>query len=171
MDNIYLIGFMGAGKSMVGKSLSRITGRLHIDVDAEIEKGASKTIAEIFATDGEEAFRELERQLINVHSARTQQIVSLGGGAFCDLQIRKVLLSSGKVVFLDASLATLEARLAGSDRPMLEGKSGEQLVEHIEALLSDRRSGYEKAHLTVCTDHHTPEEIALTILEKLNLCQ
>jgi shikimate kinase len=152
-----LTGMMGSGKSSVARELSRLTGRKVVTLDAEIAHQAGKTVAAIFAEDGEPRFRELECAAVAALPAGV--IADLGGGAFCDPASAERLLSAGRVVFLDVSPAEA-ARRIGHDptRP---------LAARWQELSAARLPFYRRAHLTVATDGLSPQAVARRILEAL----
>jgi len=153
-----LTGMMGSGKSATARELSRLTGRKVASLDEEIVRLAGKTIAAVFAEDGEAAFRALERQAIAALPPGV--IADLGGGAFCDPVNAERLLSAGRVVFLDVSPAEA-ARRIGNDptRP---------LARRWEELLQARLPLYRRAHLRVATDGLSPDNVARSILAALS---
>lgn len=154
-ESLALCGMMGSGKSTVAGLLGRRTGRRVISTDAEVERLAGRTIARIFAEDGEPAFRALERRVVG--SLPAPAVIDLGGGAFCDAPSAERLLRTARVVFLDVS-AEEAARRIGPDpaRPL----SGEW------ARLAARRLPlYRRAHLAVAVDGLAAEAVARRILD------
>ncbi len=167
--HIVLIGFMGAGKSTVGRWLSRKLSRQLLDTDAMIEAGAGMTIREIFAVRGEDAFRAAETEVLKGLAARRMPvIVSTGGGMPMRAENRTALRQLGYVVYLRVKPETVCKRLAGdTTRPLLAGNDRQQKVKE---LLRQRGPVYEEtAHLTVDTDGRGPEEIAEEILSGLHI--
>ena len=121
--NIVLTGFMGTGKTAVGRAVGRILGREFVDMDELIAARAGKPIPRIFAEDGEEAFRRMERALCRELSARDGLVIATGGGALVDPENRALMMKSGIVVCLTASRDEIVRRLSGTDasaRPLLE---------------------------------------------------
>lgn len=163
--NIVLIGFMGAGKTTVGKELSRILGLRFVDLDQAIEEEASQTIQTIFKTEGESGFRKRERSLFHKLSKQSDIIFSLGGGAFLQEEIQATCLNDSLVIFLDIDFSIWSERipLLQKDRPLLQQKSLEEMKE----LYTSRKQSYSKAHLIIQTGRLTPpqtaEKIAKTI--------
>jgi shikimate kinase len=153
-----LTGMMGSGKSATARELARLTGRRVVSLDDEIARRAGKTIAEIFAGEGEPRFRAIEREAIAALPPGV--IADLGGGAFCDPLSAEQLLSAGRVVFLDVSPGEA-ARRIGRD-------AGRPLAERWEELLRARLPLYRRAHLTVATDGVSPENVARRILDALD---
>jgi shikimate kinase len=164
--NIYLIGMMGSGKSTVGKLLAEKMQMIFIDLDEIIETSAQKTVRDIFEQDGELHFRKLESEaLVNVNQENS--VISCGGGIILDKSNRIQLKSSGKVVFLKASVSELTHRLQSVvDRPLLYGKHND---EELNCLWSERKEFYEEtAHITINVDKQTPEQITELIINSLN---
>ena len=166
--HIILIGFMGAGKSTVGRWLSRKLSRQLLDTDAMIEARAGMTISEIFASQGEEAFRAAETEVLaGLAQRRTPVIVSAGGGMPMRPENREALRKLGFVVWLRVRPETVCARLAGdTTRPLLAGDDRQQKAE---TLLAQRGPIYgETAHLIVDADDRRPEAVADEILNGLH---
>ena len=168
--NIMLTGFMGSGKTTVGCLLAELTGQVFLDADREIEHKYGMPITEIFQKAGEAAFRQMEREyMLGLCRNERQTIVSLGGGAFMQEEIRDACLSSSLVVFLDIGWDAWQERhqLLMETRPLLQSKS----LEEIRKLFEARREIYALSHLTVLTDDLTPEEIAERILRACSLIE
>ena len=164
-NHIVLIGFMGVGKSTISEELQKISGRKEIDTDALIEQREKRSIADIFATDGEEAFRQMETDLIDELATLEPAIISCGGGmALRDINRRK-LQAVGEVVLLMAEPETIFQRVRYStNRPLLNGNMN---VPYISGLMEKRKPFYEKAAtIRVKTDGRDIHEIAKEILEK-----
>jgi shikimate kinase len=162
---IVLVGFMGSGKSSVGRVLARRFGAPFVDVDERIERAAGCTIRELFAMEGEPAFREREKDALRAAVSVKGCVVATGGGAFADEGNRALLRSYAPVVYLEAGVETLLARLSGEAdpvtgdpvRPLLRGGDREKVVRD---LLARRVPGYREADFTVRTDGRTMEEVA-----------
>ncbi|GAB4244504.1 MAG: shikimate kinase [Deltaproteobacteria bacterium] len=155
---IVLVGFMGSGKTAVGKELARRFGVPFVDVDERIERSAGSPIRELFAREGEPAFRERERVALREVLSRKGCVVATGGGAFADGENRRRLRSYAPVVYLEATVATLLERLAkDADRPLLRTGDRKAVVEE---LLARRLPGYREADFSVRTDGRTVEEVA-----------
>ena len=154
MGSISLIGFMGSGKSSVGRELSKLLSDMEfIDLDSYIEAMTCRTIPEIFETDGEAAFREMERTALeNIFMTGEftgdSYILSLGGGTVTTEACRRMVRRKTRCFYLRASIDTLVSNLEQwpGDRPML--KTGKSLRERVEELMDSRGSVYEK------TAHH-----------------
>ncbi len=153
-----LVGFMGAGKSSVGTELARRLGTEFHDVDVRIETVVGRTIGEIFVSEGEQAFREREREAIRDAVSVPGRVIATGGGAFLDAGNRLLLKAYAPVVFLDVSPATALKRLAGdTTRPLLEGENREKVVTD---LMERRRPAYEEADFRVNTENQTADRVA-----------
>ncbi|HEY8368347.1 MAG TPA: shikimate kinase [Thermodesulfobacteriota bacterium] len=161
--NIVLVGFMGAGKSAVGRSLARRLGRPFVDTDREVERRAGRTIPAIFAAEGEPAFRALEREAIAETAARRGLVVATGGGAPVDPANLAALRASGFVVYLAARPETLLARVgAGEGRPVLAG--ADDPAVRVRELLERREPAYRQADLIVETDDLAVAAVATRVL-------
>jgi shikimate kinase len=155
---VVLVGFMGSGKSSVGRVLARRFGAPFVDVDERIERTAGCRIRDLFEREGEPAFRERENATLRDVLSVKGCVVATGGGAFADEENRGLLRSYAPVVYLEAAVETLLERLAGDlGRPLLRGADRE---ETIRKLLSRRVIGYRTADATVRTDGRTVEEVA-----------
>lgn len=163
-DNIILIGFMGSGKTTVGRELSQILNLPFIDTDLLIEEREGMMIRDIFRQKGEKYFRDLERKAVADVLIRKGQIISTGGGAVMNSELFSLMKDSGRVVALMANVDTLWKRLKkDKDRPLLmvDNPKGE-----IESLYLKRRPVYLKAHHIIWVDNKNPGAIAREILEK-----
>lgn len=173
-DNIILVGFMGTGKTLVGREVARLLGWDFVDTDTEIEQRAGKSVPRVFADDGETSFRSLESKVLSEACSGKHRVVSAGGGAIVDSENRKLMLDRGAVVCLDAEPETIYARLTCDDmdgvsaRPLL---SAPDPLKRIQELKSERQDFYSAAHFTVTTDELTVEEVAQKVLRSLNLPQ
>ncbi len=165
MRNIFLIGFMGAGKSTIARWLYRHQGMRLIEMDEMIARQEKMSIPEIFETKGEAYFRELETALLESLGQQENTVVSCGGGAAMRQCNVDAMRKSGKIVYLSASPRTIYGRVKNShDRPLLEGNMN---VGYIAKLLEQRLPKYlAAADLTVETDGRRAEEICGEILER-----
>lgn len=165
-QNIVLIGFMGSGKSTVGRELHHRLGYPLVDMDQVLEQRARKSVTAIFADDGEDAFRTAETRLLEElsDSAAPRRIISTGGGVIGRAENRKLLRHLGYVVWLNAPMAViLERTSKNRDRPLLHTTDP---AARIEALLAVRKPLYEEtAHLKVDTLGLDCYELATGILE------
>jgi shikimate kinase len=162
---VVLVGFMGSGKSSVGSEVARRVRAEFVDTDELIERAAGKSIRELFAAEGETAFRERENAVLREALSIPGRVVATGGGAFMDEGNRERLKAYASVVYLEASPEAILERLSGaSDRPLL--RSGER-GRIVRELLARREPGYREADHTVRTDRRTVSEVAQEIVELL----
>lgn len=168
MNNIILIGFMGSGKSSVGRYMEESEGFALIDTDEYIEKQQNDSINNIFANKGEEYFRNLEteciKEFITLNTDMT--VISVGGGLPMRGENQKLLKELGKIVYLRATVDTLVSRLMGdTTRPLLKGGD---LRQKITELFEKREATYEGiADIVIDTDNYSPKEIYNIIKERL----
>lgn len=163
--NIILIGFMGSGKTSVGKRLAERLSYQFCDTDLMLEEKAGDTISHIFSAHGEECFRDMETQMIREMNTKLYQaVVSTGGGLPLREQNARILTEMGYVVFLKASKETTVKRLIGdTTRPLLQGDA---LDKKVERMLGVRTPIYEKAaHKIIATDDRTIDDIVANIME------
>ena len=166
--NIYLVGFMGAGKSTVGRLLAERLGMGFLDTDELIAERAGLSIPEIFSRLGEARFREWEREVVGEVCRRRGLVVALGGGAPMDDRNWRLLRGTGVTVYLRETPETLAARLAGDgSRPLLAGYAGEERIRRIGELLGSREHRYLEAHIVMECRGRPPEEIVGEIVERL----
>ena len=159
---VFLTGFMGAGKTRVGRILARELGRSFLDTDRMIEQRAGKTIAEIFADEGEAHFRQLERDCVLETCQRPDAVVALGGGAITRADNVSAVRRAGVLVCLKADVDTIFARVRRrTDRPLLAGLDPQAQRAKIESLLRERAPYYDQAHIELYTTQvQTPEDTA-----------
>ncbi len=163
MKNIYLVGFMGSGKSTVGKILSEKLNLKFVDVDSEIEKKEKKKISEIFKEKGERYFRELEKKEIEELTKKNGIVVSTGGGLGANPENMKKMKETGTVIWLDVPLEEILKRCENDEnRPLLN-----QPIESLKKLYEERKKVYSMADVHIDTKNKTPEEIAKDILKRL----
>ena len=151
MIRIILIGYMGAGKTTVGKSLAKELGVPFYDLDWYIESRMRKTVAQIFAEKGEDGFRKIEYNMLHEIAEFEDVIVSCGGGTPCFFDNIDYMNQQGPVIYLKAEPEVLYKHLVMSknDRPLLRGKSPEQLITFIREQLEKREPFYSKARYTL----------------------
>ncbi|MXX41054.1 MAG: shikimate kinase [Gemmatimonadetes bacterium] len=166
---VFLTGFMGAGKTRVGRILARELGRSFLDTDRMIEQRAGKTIAEIFADEGEAHFRQLERDCVLETCQRPDAVVALGGGAITRADNIEAVRCAGVLVCLKADVDTIFARVKRrSNRPLLAGLDPQAQRAKIESLLRERAPYYDQAHIELYTTQaQTPEDTAGQLLSLL----
>jgi shikimate kinase / 3-dehydroquinate synthase len=157
-------GMMGAGKSTIARIVATVTGCELVDLDAAVEAAAGKSVARIFADDGEAAFRALEAAQLERALARPgRRVVALGGGTLVDPGVRRSALARARVVTLTAQPATLASRTAGSDRPLLAGAADP--ADRLRAIALERAAAYAEAHACVPTENASPESVAARIID------
>ncbi len=170
--NITLIGFMGTGKTTVGKRLARRLGWEFMDLDALIEARTGHSIADIFTQHGEPVFRRLEQRWVRRVARGDRQVIATGGGAFLDPENRRLLKSGGPVICLTASAPVILQRVTPvlSKRPLLAGMPP---LARIQQLLAQRAASYENADWTMDTSRLTPEQVVEQIWEPISpwLCK
>ncbi len=163
-DNVILVGFMGAGKSSVGRILAARLGRCFVETDEMITATEGRPIPEIFAEKGEAHFRALEDEAVRLLALKRGDVIATGGGLPCGAGRAEALRAIGTVVWLSGDFGALyERALRGGDRPMLSGKSREQA----EALYEARRLFYAKADLAVDTTGLNPDQVAARVAAAL----
>jgi shikimate kinase len=168
---VWLVGMMGAGKSRLGPALARRLGRLYVDTDAEIERSEGRSISEIFAREGECAFRELERAEIDLWAGEAA-VVALGGGAVAEPGARERLAGAGTVVYLRARPDTLVRRLGDcGGRPLLSGLDPTARLARLADLLAERREAYESAAIRVDTDDAEPGELVEALARRIEAAE
>lgn len=165
--NIFLIGFMGCGKSAVGSELAQMTGKHLIEMDDAIAEKEGMSIPEIFEKKGEPYFRDLETGFLRELTAGGDNIISCGGGAAMREENVHLMKESGTVVLLTAQPETVYNRIhLGDGRPVLRGRMN---VEAIRQLMEQRRPFYEAAaDRTVATDGRTIREVAEKVISSGN---
>jgi shikimate kinase len=148
---VYIIGFMGSGKSTAGKKLAALLGWAFIDLDRKIEEVAGKTIPQIFSEDGEETFRKLETEVLQNLISETNTVISTGGGTPCHGNNMDLMLDNGIIVYLKMTPEQLTSRLMEStgQRPLLKNIPDEKLNEFISKKLASREKWYKKANITL----------------------
>jgi shikimate kinase len=162
---IFLIGFMGCGKSTMGRTLASELNLTFIDLDSFLEERYFRTIPQIFAEEGEESFRRKERKVLEEVCAFDNVILATGGGAPCFFDNMDLMNNSGFCVFLDVEISSLVNRLihAKTERPLIKGKSPEELYAFIEGLLAQRRPFYEKARYILKGSEIEPAQVVALV--------
>lgn len=170
---IFLTGFMGSGKSTVGKQLSDITGFQWVDMDDIIEEKMEMKISKIFNKKGEKFFRKLETQVLENIEDEENQIISCGGGIVLKEENRKMLKEKGSVIFLKGDIKTMMDRVEDDDnRPVLfsvfRGENSDKKYEAFKDILDKRMPLYlEAADITIEIENKRPEVIANEIINEL----
>jgi len=171
-EHIVLLGYMGCGKSVIGKSIAKIAAYPFTDLDEYIEEKAQQKIAQIFESKGEIYFRKLEKKYLReLLSGSNPRVISLGGGTPCYFDnMEDILASTRYVIYLKTSVSALAERLLSetAKRPILQFHQSKTALEtFIAKHLFERQSFYYQAPILVSTDEKTPENIAKEILESL----
>lgn len=162
MSNVVLCGFMGCGKSTVGRRLSTALGYTFVDMDAFIEQDAGMTVSDIFAAEGEAGFRRREHDACVTLGARDGLVIATGGGAVLRPDNVAALQTNGTLVWLRVSAATVIARLKDdTTRPLLQREDKEAAVE---ALLTERLPLYRQAASVHVDADDSPETVVNTVL-------
>ncbi len=150
--SIFLTGFMGSGKSTAGKALATLLKTRCIDLDEYLEKKEGRTIPEIFESEGEVIFRELEKKYLSeLLKLKEPHIISLGGGTVCFYDNLENIKTKGLLIYIELPVEILADRIKESKftRPLLKELSTEALIKNITEILTERKKFYEQAHITV----------------------
>lgn len=162
---VILTGFMGTGKSSVGRALAEALGYPFIDLDAEIVAEAGRSINAIFVDEGEAAFRARESTCLERALQSGPAVVATGGGVVISESNRRLMRSGGIVVNLIASLPVILSRLDGAtDRPLY---AGQDASNRVAALMNERQQFYADADIRIDTDNKSVEDVSLQILKIL----
>ncbi len=166
MNNLYIIGFMGSGKTSLASELDKISENKKINVDALIEKKLGMSISEIFAIHGEAFFRKHEHEILSEISKHDNQIVDCGGGLPLTPENRKLIKTSGRCIYLKVSPNAVLQRLKSDEsRPLLNNKKS---IKEISLMLDKRVPFYESiADISIETDNFTTKEIAEKLIPYL----
>lgn len=163
MQRIFLIGYMGSGKSAMGRLLAKSLGLQFYDLDSYIEGKYHLTIAQIFEHEGEERFREKERMCLHELGELEDVVIATGGGAPCFFDNMNFMNQKGHTLYLDLSVSQLQTRLESSRagvRPLLKNKSSQELQDFIEVNLMKRMPFYSQAkHRITGSDEEIIEKI------------
>jgi shikimate kinase len=163
-DNVILVGFMGAGKSVCGRLLARRLGRCFVETDDMIVASEGRSIPEIFREVGEPRFRQLEADTIESLKLKSGEVIATGGGMPCREGRMELLRKLGTVVWLDGDVRELHERASRvGNRPMLEGRS----TAEVEALYRSRQPYYRRAHITIDTTGLGADQVVARILTAL----
>ena len=152
--NLYLVGYMGSGKSSVGKRLANRLDLDFYDLDKMIEDYANAPISQIFRESGEESFRSLENHMLNKVMEMDNLVIATGGGTPCHSDNMTKILDHGLVVYLNLPVHKLIKRVkqGGQHRPLIAGKSDEELWDYVEQHFATRKETYERAHELINAD-------------------
>ena len=162
VDKLYLVGFMTAGKTTVARALARRLSWEALDLDDEIERAEHRTVADIFATQGEPHFRRLERAALERVLARRHVVVATGGGTFVDPANRAAILGDGCSIWLDISFNEIVSRLPSDGRRPLAANRAQ-----LEALYLARREAYQHAHVRIEATGQPVEAVVDVLLDRL----
>jgi len=148
---VYIIGFMGSGKSTAGKKLASLLDWSFTDLDKKIEEHTGKTIPEIFSQNGEDFFRSIETQLLRKFKSSTNTIISTGGGTPCYSDNMDFMLETGLTLYLKLTPAELKSRLSESkgERPLIKNLDKEKLLSFINEKLAVREKCYERSDIII----------------------
>lgn len=164
---LVLVGLMGVGKTTVGKRLASRLGLHFVDADAEIEKAADMTVAEMFERFGEEAFRDGERRVIARLLGDQAMVLATGGGAFMNDETRALIKEKALSIWLDADVKILADRVSRRDtRPLLRGKDPAAVLAELAA---KRNPIYAEAHIHVKSNRAPHDETVKAILKELEI--
>lgn len=168
MTRIILLGYMGAGKTTIGKALAKELGIMFYDLDWYIESRMRRTVAQIFSDEGEEGFREIERNMLHEVAEFEDVVISCGGGTPCFYDNMDYMNAQGDTIYLQASPDVLAGhlRMGKVVRPLIAGKSDEELRQYIIESLKQREPYYTKAHHTLNVDLMDNYEKIRTSVEK-----
>ncbi|MDX2171723.1 MAG: shikimate kinase [Bacteroidota bacterium] len=166
--HIFITGFMGSGKSTISKRLSKQLKLDLIDLDKFIQESEEMTIDDIFKTNGEQYFRELESNYLNkIISIKKPHLIALGGGTVCFNDNLTPIKKNGILIYIELSAKTLFQRLenAKNERPLLKNLSGNDLMTFIEEKLEERKSFYQQAHISINGLKVSPQTIAYELID------
>lgn len=162
---MYLVGFMGSGKSSIGKRVAKLLNWEFVDLDEQIQQAAGKTIAEIFANEGEDAFRRLEQKVLHHSFNLDHALIATGGGTPCFYDNIDAIRKHGMSIYLRCSVDYLSKKLMSSkrERPLVKSKSAKALKAFITEKLSDRDAYYLQAQHVISWESYTKEQAAKII--------
>jgi shikimate kinase len=167
---IFLTGFMGSGKTAYGKPLSELLNTVFFDLDDYIEKKYNSRITKIFTEEGENVFRKYEYEALHEITINNRNFVlATGGGTPCYNNNIEYMNVHGTSVYLKCTVDELYENilLSNSERPLLQGKQGDELRKHIRQLLSIREPIYEQSKIILTGEYHDPQKIFEIITKKL----
>ncbi len=158
---IYLVGFMGSGKSSLGKRLARKLEYAFTDIDQMVEETAGIPVTEIFEKMGADAFRKMEKEALLSTAGRSKLVVATGGGTPCHFDNMDFILDNGVAVYLKMSPVSLAHRLeyAQKARPLVQNRKGEELLAWVSEKLAERESFYSRAHCIIKGETVKPDQV------------
>lgn len=170
MRPIFLIGYMGSGKTTLGRALAKELGWEFIDLDQYIEGRYRSKVKDIFAAHGEDGFRDIERRMLHEVAEFEDVVIACGGGTPCYFDNMEHMGARGVTVYLTVPVERLALRLslpgANAKRPLIAGKSEAELLEFIRTALAQREPYYSRAQIIFCSEHiETAADTALTAVE------
>ena len=178
MRHVALVGMMGTGKTVVGRELAKLLKWTFYDCDEQVENASEMSVAQIFAEDGEDGFREWETRISRGLLERSDPaVIAMGGGAVLSAELREVLTALSTVCWLTAEPETLLERVGGeTGRPLLSppenglaAKADVTLIEVLDSIASNRENLYRKvADVSIATDDLSPTEVARALAEMLS---
>jgi len=168
---IYIIGFMGSGKTTAGKELASLLGWSFVDLDGKIEEHTGKTIPEIFSQNGEDYFRNVESGLLKDFKAETNTVISTGGGTPCHSDNMDYMLKTGLTLYLKMTPEQLKSRLSESngERPLIKDLDTRRLQSFIEEKLSDREKWYGRSEIVVEGNNLDINQLHLLVKSRLRI--
>ncbi len=167
---IYLVGYMGCGKSTIGRKLADLMGISFVDLDKYIEERYFKSVPAIFAEEGEARFREKERTALLEVAQFEDVVIGTGGGAPCFFDNMEVMNQNGVTVYIAPDTEVLATRLIKSktERPLILGKSHEELILFINQALQKRAPFYEKAKIIIRGENNLDPQLVIDKIAQLN---
>lgn len=165
---IVLVGMMGSGKTTVAKKLANVLNFISLDSDLEIEKNAGMSVSEIFEEFGEGYFRAIEKRIIRkILLHNSDLVLSIGGGAFSDEEIRNLIINNSLSIWLNTSFDNLCNRLLKNkkSRPLLKNNDWKK---QLKKLLVEREANYNRAHLEITVDNMNVNEVVEKIINSIN---
>ena len=170
-NNIFIIGFMGCGKTTVGKKLAKSLGWKFIDLDKKIEEFTGMTIPEIFSMHGEAYFRQVESETLKSVRYHTNTVISTGGGCPCFADNMDYMLENGLTIYLKLTPGMLKTRLTGAkvERPLIKGLSDDELLSFIKEKLSYREEWYNRADIILEGDDLNISSIISIVKSRLKI--
>jgi len=166
---IYLVGYMGSGKSTLGRKIADLTGMNFIDLDKYIEERCFKSIPLIFEEEGETGFREKEQHSLHEVVHFENVVISTGGGTPCFFDNMELMNKTGITIYISPDIKTLACRIVKSktERPLITGKSHEELLSFIEEALKTRSPFYEQAQIILSEENNLHPESVIKAINKI----